>query len=182
MAPLCDCASYSCAIAAAAIGKPEMMPNAATAAMIGLYTAVSHNTNSPASMNARACKTKHRGRTRRHEETRGMRMFEDLIAAWMSLKEASAAMTAGPRPQWPWDPADPVYIENLRRRDTVQGRGMRFAGIWHSHAEDIRALVTSDPEGYPEFHVVPKKGELPDPTSYMQSMAIMPRLIAGRGA
>ena len=58
---------------------------------------------------------------------------------------------------------------------------MRFAHLWNGHAGDIRALVAADPATYPEFHGVPKKGEVPDPTSYMQSNAIMPRLIAGPG-
>jgi hypothetical protein len=109
-------------------------------------------------------------------------MYEDLTTAWHNLKAAIADMMAGPVPRWPWDRAGADFIENQRLRDRVQGRGMRFASIWRSHAEDIRALVASDPETYPEFHVVPENGEAPDPTSYMQSMTIMPRLIAGRGA
>lgn len=106
-------------------------------------------------------------------------MFEDLIYAWSALRSASVNMVAVPVPAWPWDRTDPAFIKNQRLRDRVQGRGMRFASLWNAHAQDIAALVAADAATYREFHVKPPKGDLPDPTSYMQSGAIMPRLIAG---
>lgn len=108
-------------------------------------------------------------------------MFEDLIAAWNDLKAASRAMRDGPVPSWPWDRTSAAFVDNLRLRDRTQAKGMRFASLWHAHEEDIRALVDTHRETFPEYHVAPKKGqEVPDPTTYMQSMLIMPRLIAMR--
>lgn len=106
-------------------------------------------------------------------------MNDELIAAWNDLQQATAAMLAAPAPTWPSDAGDPVAVDSLRLRDIVQGRGMRFAAIWNANAKAIAAMVMADPVSYPEYHAKPAKGEIPNPAGYMQSMAIMPRIMAG---
>lgn len=105
--------------------------------------------------------------------------FDELIAAWDSYREASAIMRAGKAPTWPWSLDAETHAVNLRNRDRVQGRGMHFAMLWLGHADDIRHMVDDNRELFAEYHVIPAKGVfVPDPVTYMQSITIMPRLIA----
>lgn len=105
-------------------------------------------------------------------------MFDDLIKAWFDYRAASARMTAGPVPAWPWNRQDEAFIENQRLRDRVQGRGMRFAHLWRMHHEDIRAVVDDHRDRFVRYHTPdPKTRELLDPTLYMQSISLMPEII-----
>lgn len=108
-------------------------------------------------------------------------MLDALISDWNALKDASAVMSAGPAPAWPWRDHRDAFLAQRAKRDRVQGVGMRFAARWNAAAAEIRDVVAADPVLFREFHVAPKKGDLPDPTSYGQAQAIMPRLIALRG-
>ncbi len=104
--------------------------------------------------------------------------MRDLIQAWEALKAASRDMVEGPVPSWPWDRTSPEFLENQRLRNRVQGLGMRFAGIWHAHADSIRTIVDAAPVAFARYHEADPKGEKPDPTEYMQSMIVMPIIIA----
>jgi hypothetical protein len=106
--------------------------------------------------------------------------FDRLIAAWRDLKAANRDMLAGPVPAWPWDRTSPDFAENLRLRDRTQGLGMRFAAIWREHADDVIALVETSADVFSRYHVADKRGELIDPTLYMESMTVMPLLISLR--
>lgn len=101
-----------------------------------------------------------------------------LLTDWMALGEASRAMLAGPVPTWPWSEDMETFLAQQRRRDRVQGIGMRFAAHWHECAPLIIETVRARPDVFPEYHVVPKKGDPLDPTIYGQAHAVMPRIAA----
>lgn len=104
--------------------------------------------------------------------------MRELILAWEDLKAASRDVAEGPVPSWPWDRGSPDFLENQRLRDRVQGVGMRFAGIWRAHAGEIRRIVDADPQAFARYHEADRKGAKADPTEYMQSMIVMPIVIA----
>ncbi len=103
-------------------------------------------------------------------------MFEKLVKDHQALKEASAAMLAGPFPTWPWS-RDPIaYRQQESRRDAVQGKGGRFADSWRASEAQIRALVAHRSDLFPEFHVRDRKGDLPDPMAYANAGTIVQRI------
>jgi hypothetical protein len=104
--------------------------------------------------------------------------MHDLISAWEALKAASRDMAEGPVPAWPWDRTSPDFLENQRLRDRVQGVGMRFAAMWRANAGEIRGIVDAHPQAFARYHEADRKGAKADPTEYMQSMIVMPIVIA----
>ena len=86
-------------------------------------------------------------------------------------------MVLGPAPTWPWSEDQETFLAQQRRRDRVQGLGMRFAAEWHACRTAIRSLVSENPSLFPEFHVAPKKGDTPDPTSYSHAGSIVDRIL-----
>ena len=104
-------------------------------------------------------------------------MFESLTRTWLDLQEASRIMLTGPAPAWPWSEDLETFLAQQRRRDRVQGIGMRFAAEWRTCANAIRVVVSENPDTFPEFHVAPKKGDAPDPTSYSHAGSIVERIL-----
>lgn len=104
-------------------------------------------------------------------------LFLELITSWLALQEASRIMVLGPAPTWPWSEDHETFLAQQRRRDRVQGIGMRFAAEWRSCADAIRSVVSANPGTFPEFHIAPKKGDVPDPTSYSHAGSIVGRIL-----
>lgn len=107
--------------------------------------------------------------------------IDALIADWHALRDASRTMAEGPAPTWPWSEDMETFLDQQARRDRVQGVGMRFAARWHACSPIIADMVRRRPDAFAEYHVVPKKGDPPDPTSYGQAHAVMPRIAALKG-
>lgn len=104
--------------------------------------------------------------------------FSTLAWYWLRLQQASRQMVAGPAPTWPWHLDQETFLAQQARRDRVQATGGRFAAEWRARAGAVRALVASHPALFPEFHVVPKKGQqAPDPAEYNYAGMVTQRIL-----